>query len=324
MIRELREPRDYPKLIFSLSFLSLIAGLIYAMGIVISLPVSVALLALVFIYENPKKRFISYIIPIATLALGFIVNGVYALSYLFVPMLALTLVLSYRFSLTKAECSFYMTIIGFLALVFAIYSETARLISSFSFSDVTSHLNSTYSVMRDEIAKFMYESTSSTVSGELVRAMSLDDAYAMVDSVADIGVAILAVLAFIASGIAIKIFVSTLLNKSKYGILKSFAHFIPSPIAAFAYIATAVLSLFFINKSIISLSLANAEVILMAVFLYVGYNYLKTLDKISNRRSSLLLFIVVGYLLLGRIALQVVSIFGVWLVISLFPKFKTK
>ena len=53
-------------------------------------------------------------------------------------------------------------------------------------------------------------------------------------------------------------------------------------------------------------------------------NYLKTLDKINHRRSSLLLFVAVGYLLLGRVALQVVSIFGVWLVISLFPKFKTK
>ena len=109
MIRELNDTYSYSRVITLFSVLSLIFGV--AVGILgeLFLPLASGFLALLFLFENPKKRFMSYVCPILSVGCAVLIKGLVALISVEYVILAVIIAICYKKSLTKAEAAIYMT-----------------------------------------------------------------------------------------------------------------------------------------------------------------------------------------------------------------------
>ena len=136
------------------------------------------------------------------------------------------------------------------------------------------------------------------------------------DAFSTLAVSIVSIFAFALAGLAIKTFTKTAIILSNKGILKTFAHFIPSNIVAYAYIAAAIISIFAGTGDLFGASMANVNQILMIVFAYMGAQYLLAILKVSERKSTTLIIILGAFLLLPGVALQILSYLGVFLTIN--------
>ena len=123
--------------------------------------------------------------------------------------------------------------------------------------------------------------------------------------------------AFTVSGIAIKVFSAISLRLCKNGILKSFAHFIPSKILAYVYVVISILSALMRADNTFSISVINASEVLAVVFFYVGIRYAFALGELFKNRSTFWLVLAVAFLLFPGAFFAILSYLGAWFAITL-------
>ena len=316
MIRELKGTYSYPKVMLLLSVLTFIFGVATNLLGEIFLPFSSALFAALLLFEEPKKRIFSYIVPVLTLAVAVITDGLYGLMSIQYVVIALIIFFSYICSATKAECSVYISITVAVFLILSLYLDAAKEIGSFAFADISKYYLNVYTELKDAFIKLLTDYSVTLEDGTKEHLISPDIAELYFESFANLIVSIIGIFAFCVSGVAIKVFTKIALRYSNNGILKTFAHFIPSRLAAFAYIALAVISMFVTKINVFNLAIINSSNILMVAFAYIGVQYVLLTGKISNRRSSVYTLLVAAMLLMPGISLQILSYLGVWLTLG--------
>ena len=314
MIRELKGMHNYAKVILLLSVLTFISGLLSSFLGELFLPFSSGIFAALLLFENPKKRIFSYVVPISTFAISIAVNGIYGIVSLNYAAIALIIYLCYIRSVSKAECSIYVTITASLFIIFSLYLSAATTIGSFEFNEVANYFLELYQELKEYLIGSVKEYYSSVP--EANQSFSAETIEIYFDSLSNILVSIIGIIAFVITGISIKLFTKLALHYSKNGILKSFAHFIPSAFAAYAYIALTVISIFITKNTILNSAIINASNILMVVFVYIGIQYILLTGKLANRKSTVYTFIAISLLVIPSIALQIVSYLGVWLILA--------
>lgn len=316
MIRELKGTHSYSKLMLLLSILTFAFGL--AAGLIgeLFLPFAAGFLSALFLFEKPKSRFLSYIVPLLTVAICILVNGIYALISVEYIILALIITLCYLRSKSKAECSLYLTLTVALFILLSLYLGAASSIGDFAPESVMEHYTALYNEIKISFVNFVTESQVTLEDGAVQQIMTRDDALYYFGELSKMAVSIIAIVAFAISGVALKIFTATALLVSKNGILKTFAHFLPSNAVAYAYIISAIISIFAPATDLFGITLANITQILLMVFAYIGIKYVFTVAKISDRKTTVYLFLAAAIVLLPGVAFQVLSYLGAWITIN--------
>lgn len=316
MIRELKNSHSYAKVMLLLSALTLVFGFLYCFLGEIFLPFAISFSAALFIFENPKKRVLSYFIPIIPVIIAAIFFGLFALITIQYAVYAILLALCYRYSKSKAYCALYLTFAIAVMMLVSLYISGAIQVNSALPQDVIDYYSTVYTELKGKIVDYLSGYSVTNKDGSIEKPISADVAGSYIDLISKFAVGIVGILAFLISGIAIKTFTSLILRYSKNGILKSFAHFLPSNSCAYIYIIVGVLSIFVGTTDTVDLTILNISRILMFVFAYMGIQYLLAVAKLSERRSTFLTFLVAGILLLNVTAIQLISYFGVWITIG--------
>ncbi len=316
MIRELKSSHAYPKVMLFLSVLTLLFGFCFCFLGEIFLPFAVSFLASLFIFERPKKRVLSYIVPIIPVICAVLSFGAFALITIQYIAFAAILALCYRYSKSKAYCALYLTFGIAIMLIVSLYVSGAMKCGSFALDAVTDYYSTFYTALKAKIIDIASNYTVTNTDGSIEKPYTKELVSELIEGVSTIAVGLIGIWSFISAGIAIKIFAFLILRYSKHGILKTFAHFLPSTPAAYVYIVIAILSALIGSTDIIDRSIINVCQILMIVFAYMGIQYVLAIAKISGRRSTILTFLVAGIILLNVIAFQFLSALGVWITIG--------
>lgn len=316
MIRELKSSYSYSKVMLTLSFATLLFGLGYCLFGDIMLPFAVSSLATLFVLEKPNKRFLSYLIPAIPVITATLIYGLFALITVQYIIYALILALTYRLSGTKASAAFYLTFLMALFTVLSLYISGAIAEQSLSFVRVIDHYSDVFTALKAKIVDFAAAYTVTAKDGSVVHPILPEEASAYVDLASRLAVSLIGILAFLITGISIKLFKSFILHYSKYGILKSFSHFLPSNTAAYVYVSVSILTIFTGTTDIIDLTILNVSQILMIVFAYMGIQYVSMIGKMSGRKSTVILGLIAAIFLLSTLAVQMLSYLGVWITIG--------
>ncbi len=310
MIRELKESYSYKRVMTLLSVLSFISGIAFSLLGELLLPLAVAFYAALIIFENKQRRILSYLIPLLTLAISLLYNGLYGIIAIEYILMALILVLVYTRYGSKAECAIYLTVIASVFIFISLYLGAARTIGDFSFTAVAAYYGDIYSNLKNQMISYLISIPQEDKT--VINEGNLEEFFVLLSNML---VSVFAIVSFVLSGIAIKIFFALILKYSKNGVLKTFLHFLPSNLVAYSYIAVTVIYLLSDSDSLFSLSAFNIYEILMFVFAYVGARFIWIMGKFRGRKTFIFAMIA-SLLLFTGLAVQLLSYIGVWITVS--------
>ncbi len=317
MIRELKDTHSYSTVMLLLSVLTFIFGTAFAIFGELLLPFATASAAALFVFEKPNRRILSFAIPSATLVIAFVLNGFYAAICVEYIILAFLLAFLYRKGVSKAECVTYMTVITAVFMIIALYLGAGKAMGSFTFESVSDFYSDIYARFRSMLVDFMSTRVITLPDGTVENYMSVEEAGYLFDSFAKLLPAIISATSLILTAISVKLFTAFAFKLCKYGILKTFAQFIPSALVAYAYIAATVISaLTGVNGGWLAVAITNASEIMMLVFAYIGFNYFSAIARLSSGRSTVYFIIVAALLLFGGAAIQLLAFVGAWVAIK--------
>ena len=323
MVRELKDTYGYSRVIAVFSVLTFLFGIGVSIVGELLLPLASAFLAALLLFENPKKRFMSYACPIASIICSVLIKGLIALISIEYVILALIIAYCYKKSLSKAETSIYITFAVAIFVFISLYLSAAVAIESFSLIAVKEHYFAIFLKLKEYIVESLSAMTIASGDGEMQSLMSVEESEVYFATLINSFIALVAIFAFLIAGVALKIYSALVLKYAKHGILKTFAHFLPSNICAYSYIASTVLYALSDGKSKFALVLLNVNTILMAVFLYMGIKYILMVRKATPKRSAITVIIIVGLISFPTVLPSVISYLGIWVVLGVNSHNKT-
>lgn len=311
MIRELKETREYTPTVISFAALATVFGFAFIGIGEIFLPPASAFLALTFVLEKPSRRYLSYIASVLPVLLAFINNGIYGIVSLEYVLVALSVALTYRLKGSRAECAAYTSLIIAAFTALSLYFGATKTIGSFNVDAVFDYysevLTSLKYQMQDLLNSYVL-SNNANASEMLTKA----DMSIIFESLTSQIISLIGIFAFLMSGITIKLFSSFMLKVTKRGMLRSFAHFLPSNIVAYGFVAVLIISIFSGNENVFEIVILNLSNILSAVFAYLGLRYLITALGISGRRGLGYSAIIFAFLMFPGAAIRILSLLGVY------------
>ena len=316
MIRELKSSHSYLKVMFILSVATLLFGFGYCMLGELLLPFAISSLAALFVLEKPNKRFLSYLIPPIPVIVAIVTYGAFAAITAQYVVYALILALIYRFSKTKATAAFYLTLLIALFFAISLYISGAINAGSFAFEAVVDYYSDFYTALKGKLVESLSSYTVTANDGSVQKPISAEVAASYIENLSKLAVSLIGILAFLIAGISIKLFKAYILNFSKYGILKTFSHFLPSNMAAYIYIVVSILTIFTGTSDIIDLTILNISQILMLVFAYMGFQYVSMIGNMSGKKTTVIFGLLAAILLLNTLAIQILSYLGAWITIG--------
>ena len=311
MIRELKDGRSYSSTMLVLAALACTFGIAFVFIGELLLPFASAFLALLFILEKPSARYLSYICSIIPVALSFIAKGIFGFISLQFVLLALIIALSYRFNASKAECAAYLTLSVSLFAVLSLYFGGAKATGSFSADVVFDYYSDVFTAFKLKLLEVInqYAISRGEASAPII---TVTDATQLAAQLKPQIVSLIAIFAFVLSGITLKIFTFGMLKVSKRGILKRFAHFLPGNTVSYVYVAVAILSLFSGTESIFDSVILNLANILAVVFAYIGFRYLSTVAYAAGRRRLAISLCIISLFIVPAVSFRLLSFLGVW------------
>lgn len=316
MIRELKDSQSYPRVIALISVLSVFFGIATCVLGELLLPLSSAFMATLFLLEKPKKRFLSYLCPAVCITVALLLKGIAAIVVIEAVLLAIVIDICYKKSLSKAETSIYLTLIIAVFVFASLYLSAAFATKNFSLESITNYYMDFFLKFKREFVDIFSGMTVTAEDGTVVNAMSVEEARMYFSTLTNSFVALIGILSFLLAGLTIKMYAVLVLKYSRHGILKKFAHFLPSNFCAYSYLISSVLALFATQTSSFGIIIMNVNMIMMAVFAYMGVKYLLMVAKMSQKRSLIYCLIVFGIISLPSVVPSILSYLGVWVVIG--------
>ncbi len=320
MPRELKNGVNYKLILAVLSVMTFIFGTASILFDSILLPIAAAFFAALLLYENNKKRILSFLIPALTvLACAFIslLDTVFILPVLLAGIL---IALYFAKGRSKSECVFILVFIYSVSIFLLFVLIPIKSTGAYGLEAITEFYKEFYASTKEEfLLEFEVMLDEMVKSGNMPELYDvLTDEYVMTlfdTTVAHIP-AIVVIVAFLYAGISMKIFslIIKKLSKNSSYILNWI--FDTTDIFAYFYIALSFLGVFFRDGSTIAIAMSNITLILMCVYAYLGVRAMIFIGKAMNRRGLLIFIMVFSILFLNVIAVEIYSFVGVFFTIS--------
>ena len=310
MIRKLHEKSNYNKLIGFHAGIYLLLSFATVTISYLLLPLAIAMLASLFLFENPKKRILSIISPLISLA----ITALFSLND--IPLVFITAVLAFIIALcyakrkSKALCCLYLCSAFIIYLFLIFFTQCASNAGTLDFASVTEEMSKTIANAKIFIIDYTYQSLSgmSGISSEPLTYVAVEEA---VHTVFEFWPTIIFILAFTVSGVSIKFFTHLVVRNCKFGVLKSFVAFTPPTLVAFFYVVIYLMSMISYGDDIFTLSISHISNSLMVVFAYLGFKYLKIVSQ-AMPKQKFLFWLAIGVVAVSpALGLALVSYVGV-------------
>ena len=315
--------RDNKKILTTLLVLSFVTALVSLFGVFVSdivIPVSAALLAVIFLLENDRRKWFSVLVSLIVLAAnavsvllldGFIFCGAETV------ILAGVIAFCFSRDQSKAETAFWMTAVASLfvfvnASAFAMVNE-----GQFDFQTVKSFYGDFYKLIKEELLNSLSMLSAYLPENSGYTLISSENLVALLNSFVSLMISYIVISGFIVSGITLKVFTFTAsrLTTDKEDVINW--RFKTGNLFAYFYLALFVLQIFTGGHTgLFAVTVANLAGIFCIVYAYLGFNFVMSL--LAQKRSAVFSFIMllVGLALFSSLMVEILSIVGAFVIIS--------
>ena len=312
MYGEIKNGISYNKTLIFFSFVTLICGGIYAFIGQIALPVLTSFCAALFLLENPQKRYLSILIPAAIIIINFLINGIYfVVSFEFV-ILSVILAVIYKKGASKAFAVAFMTVISFVFSIIYLYFYPFDSVGSLNPAAIIEFYSNLISEFKQEFVATLSSFAVQNENGVSEYLMSADEAEAIFSLVINMTVGFIASIAFIISGLTLKLFVNLVGKRSENGISKGFETFMPSTVVSVFFIILCLFNVFSQGETVLEIAMANLGIVFSLSYAYIGLKCIFEFMEMMNRKSIFWIMLIVGIVITGSTIIQLLSYVGVY------------
>lgn len=326
MVFNLKESKPRNKTLISLAIAASILSVLTVLVGDFVLPLPAALLAVIFVMEKEAKKRYSTVVSIIALASnalslffldGFMLGGV--------QIVLFGIVISYCFTkdVSKADAAFILSIASALFFIVNAIGFAMSYSNTFDISAVKSFYVELYDLIKVEFLDYFTMLSADLQNSGVTYAITAEQVSSLLDSLLSLSVSFIAIIAFVLSGIALKIFSVVSFNLSGNKDLVYKWRFMPSSIFAYFYLALCVLTAFLADGStLFSIAAINLSNIFCVVFAYVGFNFVLSLLSVKKSVGFSFVLLVIGLVIFSSLMVEILSIVGALVIVTGNKKIK--
>ena len=314
MKTELKASSSYKKTFVILSVLCILFSLVCCILGEILLPVTIATLALIYLFDKSKKRVLSICMSVSLVIINiaaFVFKIGVSLFSLQAIVIALLLCVSFSKAWEKSETSYVLT------LIFAAISFVSAILlgmveqGEFTFNAAYHFYSEMSNQLREMFVTSGYDLYSEAFANVGV-TLTHESLGAIYDSQLNMLVSYFVVASFIAVGISFKLFTIFASRLSAYPEPFRSWRFKTSNLYAYFYVILGLISIFATtNGGVLALTVSNLYIIFMAVYVYVGINVIVSILSTRIKPFLAYVIIVVAFLAASSLAMQILAVVGV-------------
>ena len=310
MREELRKNLSRKSALTGLTLITLLFGFLTALFGELALPLYAAALALLFVCDTLTHRLLSIFAPLAVIGINILLGNYVATAAVFAIPAAALIAFAYAKRLSKGEYAGYVTAIYSVMIVVGVFALAMLAVGEFSFTAANGYLADILNGFTDRVLKSIEEASASQIYGEL--SVDPETISALFESFLLVAPSFVVMIAFLLCGITFKLFSFMVSRISAQPRSVYSWRFSTNSIFAYFYVALVIFGGLIGAADVFGIALANVQNVFMAVYAYIGFNYLYFL--LSRKRSSFFVaaILVVALLMLSSLALSLLSFLGVY------------
>ncbi len=318
---ELKSELDNKKTALKTAIICFISGILmmlfFPLGALV-IPFVSALYAALIVVERGSRLFYTYILPPALIVLEIIFCGIYSINSVFAIGLGVLLAYLFLAGKSKAECSVYATLVFILVTIVSSFLYLFYLIGEFSFVGACDFVESLYNDIRAEFIAALAEMATESEAGYSIPVLTDAEINLVFDALSQLLISFVVIFSFALCGVTLKLFSRTLKKSAKSTEYLDTWRFVPSSLIAYFYIALVILNaLAGDSTDVLSIAVANLVSMLMPAFFYLGFMLVFALLRQKYNPVPSIAIILVGFLLFGAVALELLSYAGVFFTVVL-------
>ena len=299
----------------------LLAILVFASGALAStfgnlfIPFVSAFMAALWLSDR-GKRLLSYITPILTLIFSIVVGGVFLPVAVEAIALALILTLAYKLKRQKNETSLYLTVAVSLFLILSLSFIAMYLSKDYSIEGVINYFNTTVEQVRAQYVDMFEKYIASLNTSQNTIEIPTEQISLIFDSMLNSLVGLLVTVAFLISGLTLKIFTAAMRKIDPADQFIRDWRFSTPSIYAYCYYVLFIASIFISGSDPFAITVVNLYLVFMAIYAYIGAVGAIRLLSIRFRGYRPYIFLTIALLFFPSFAVQLLSLFGAYVTIN--------
>lgn len=306
----LKDNEKYRRVMIALSVLTSVGAIGCILLGYLFLPLAAAFYSALLIYENPKRRIVSYVIPITLTVVSVLINGnFYVIESLAYIMFAIVIFLCVRKNTSKAECVFWLmlTCCAFFimsTLFFAV--EAGKSISEF-YTEV-------FYLLEEKFVMFITSLSYVDNDGTNLFYYNAYEAKNLFREFMLLAIPMLIILAFFITGITLKILSAIIRRTSdENSEFYKWSFRLPSTVAYF-YIFVALINVFSAGEEgVFAFVITSLNLIFMFVFAYHGAELIYTFIKTKGKSAFFsVTVIILSIIIFYSFSIQLLSYIGAY------------
>ena len=293
----------------------------------IAAPFAAALYAMLILVESPKRRVVSYAIPALAILADILINGISGYGCIQFTVAGILIALAFRKKFRKTTLTAMLCATFILFIIWGLCCTAFKGTGVYTLESVKDFYFNILGTVKDELIDALTKvPISVTKEGENIY-LTVTDAATLVNAVFNLFVSFVAIIAFLLSGITIKIFSAIAVRvAASEDEVRSWI-FITTSAFAYAYLAVFVINLFSAGMgAVASAVIANLYLIMMVIYAYLGAKLLLGFIMNSQRRFfflTIVLFIILSMNFYSLVPLSLLGTYGV-IVTNRHVNFDTK
>ncbi|MBQ8321945.1 MAG: DUF2232 domain-containing protein [Clostridia bacterium] len=306
---ELKNNKSYQKTVLFSFLMALLFSTLTILFGEIFLPFSSAFLAVLLTVEGDKRKF-SLIAASVTVVLSFIPGSFPSTLGIATVIIAFALSLMYRAEFAKCDIAMLLTLIFSASIILSVFFMVFKITDEYSFEYAFNYMKELYTTFRDALAKQMVVSYSAIPEmSELgFTEQIISDA---IDSLANYLISFILIVAFLLTGITLKLFGFVLSRlHSEPEQIRGWRFVTPSAFAYF-YIVLFLVSTFMMGNSVIEVAVLNLSNLFAVIYAYIGLK--SAYSMLRSKRSAVFssVILTLALFVFSGFAINVLSVLGV-------------
>ena len=281
----------------------------------ITLPFAAGMYATLLLAEQGNRRIVSYVLPVTTYIVNFLLNGLFSLEGVAYVAVGIIIYLCYKNSKTKSETAFYLSLAIFIMMIISLAFMAFENVGVVRFSSIKDFYYNLYVRFKDEFLSYVTSIVTKDSEGIYFFVYTLSEAENLFFDLITLTVPMFMIFSFLLCGVSLKTF-----DKSREKRLIGFERsaswrFTASKTVAVFYIIISLLNSFSTANDVMGMSILSLNSLFMFVFAYIGFSSVFRVirRKTSGLTSLLILCFVITFMY--AFIIQLLSYIGAYIVL---------
>ena len=315
MRTKLNDKFSYNKTLLILSLLCILCACLSVVFGELAVVAVTAFLAAIFVFESKQKRIFSFVIPVIVIAIN--VGTILLMQSVFsvwgVVSIVSAFVIYYGYVKGAPKFDTALIVAGIIALFTVLSLLFAGMLSAneFSLEASINFYEKLYSLIREDFSKSVVEIYSQIAAETKTEPITIDEAGAILDTMVNLLIAVLAVISFFVTGLCYKLFGAILKRFAAERDALASWRFVPPAFFGHFYMVL-MIAYFLLSRGdgVLAITVANLYLIFMWIYAYVGARILYLYLSEMKSKGFAIFVIGIGMLLLSSLSMQLLAIIG--------------